>query len=161
MATRLSRSIARRHQQLTAELKVNNAELARITAETAPALLQAFCIGPDSAAALLITVGDNPERLKSESAFAALCGVSPIPASSGKTNRHRLNLGGDRRANSALHRVVVVRLRHDERTKMYMVCRTAEGMTKMQVIRYLKRYLAREVYAILCSPAQPDLIQAA
>ena len=155
------RSIARRHLQLTAELKVINAELARITAEIAPALLQAFCVGPDSAAALLITAGDNPERLKSESAFAALCGVSPIPASSGKTNRHRLNRGGDRRANSALHRVIIVRLRHDERTRKYMARRTAEGMTKLQVIRCLKRYLAREVYAILRSTAQRDLIQAA
>ena len=155
------RSIARRHLQLTAELKVINAELARITAEIAPALLQAFCVGPDSAAALLITAGDNPERLKSESAFAALCGVSPIPASSGKTNRHRLNRGGDRRANSALHRVVIVRLRHDERTRKYMARRTAEGMTKMQVIRCLKRYLAREVYAILRSTTQQNLIQAA
>lgn len=161
-AARLAlRSIARRHQQLTAELKVLNAELTKITAGIAPALLQAFCVGSDSAAALLITAGDNPERLKSESAFAALCGVSPIPASSGKTNRHRLNRGGDRRANSALHRVVIVRLRHDERTRMYMERRTAEGMTKMQVIRCLKRYLVREVYAILRSLVQRDLIQAA
>ena len=161
-AARLAlRSLARRHRQLTAELKVVNAELARITAEVAPALLQAFCVGPDSAAALLITAGDNPERLKSESAFAALCGVSPIPASSGKTNRHRLNRGGDRRANSALHRVIIVRLRHDERTRMYMARRTAEGMTKLQVIRCLKRYLAREVYAILRSTTQQNLIQGA
>ncbi len=161
-AARLAlRSLARRHQQLTAELKVINAELTNITAKIAPALLQAFCVGPDSAAALLISAGDNPERLKSESAFAALCGVSPIPASSGKTNRHRLNRGGDRRANSALHRVVIVRLRHDERTRNYMVRRTTEGMTKMQVIRCLKRYLAREVYAILRSQSQQDLIQVA
>ena len=155
------RSIARRHQQLTAELRVINTELTRITAETAPALLQAFCVGPDSAAALLITAGDNPERLKSESAFAALCGVSPIPASSGKTDRHRLNRGGDRRANAALHRVVIVRLRHDERTRKYMARRTAEGMTKTEVIRCLKRYVAREVFAILRGLAQEDLPRAA
>ena len=101
------RSIARRHHQLTAEIRALDAELARIITEMAPALLQAFCVGPDTAAALLITAGDNPERLGSESAFAALCGVSPIPASSGKTDRHRLNRGGDRRANAALHRVVI------------------------------------------------------
>ena len=111
------RSIARRHQQFTAEIRALDAELARIITETAPVLLQAFCVGPDTAAVLLITAGDNPERLRSESAFAALCEVSPIPASSGKTNRHRLNRGGGRRANAALHRVVVVRLRHDPRTR--------------------------------------------
>ncbi len=155
------RSIARRHQQLTAELRVIDAELARLCADAAPALLRAFCVGPDSAAALLITAGDNPERLKSEPAFAALCGVSPIPASSGKTDRHRLNRSGDRRANAALHRVVIVRLRHDERTRRYMARRTAEGMTKKEVIRCLKRYVAREVFAILRTLVPRDLAQAA
>jgi len=155
------RSIARRHQQLTAELKAIVAELARIITETAPALLQAFCVGPDTAAVLLITAGDNPERLRSESAFAALCGVSPIPASSGKTNRHRLNRGGDRRANAALHRVVIVRLCHDERTRRYMKRRVGEGMTKAEVIRCLKRYVARELFAILHNHAQENLERAA
>ena len=154
------RSIARRHRQLTAEVKTIGTELDRLVAETAPALLRAFCVGSDTAAVLLITAGDNPERLRSESAFAALCGVSPIPASSGKTNRHRLNRGGDRRANSALHRVVIVRLRYDERTRTYMARRTAEGMTKPEVIRCLKRYVAREVYSILRSLGQRDLAQA-
>lgn len=155
------RSIARRHRQLTAEIRILDAELARLTAETAPALLQAFCIGPDTASTLLITAGDNPERLRSESAFAALCGVSPIPASSGKTNRHRLNRGGDRRANAALHRVVIVRLRHDPRTRRYMARRVSEGMTKPEVVRCLKRYVAREVFAILRNLVQRDLAQAA
>jgi len=155
------RSIARRHQQFTAELKAIDAELSQLTAETAPALLQAFCVGPDTAAVLLVTAGDNPQRLRSESAFAALCGVSPVPASSGKTNRHRLNRGGDRRANAALHRVVIVRLRHDERTKMYMKRRVAEGMTKPEVIRCLKRYVAREVFAILRNIAQENIERAA
>ncbi|NQU97545.1 MAG: IS110 family transposase, partial [Chloroflexi bacterium] len=117
--------------------------------------------GPDTAATLLITAGDNSERLKSEAAFAALCGVSPIPASSGKTNRHRLNRGGDRRANAALHSVVIVRLRHDPRTRRYMARRVGEGMTKAEVIRCLKRYLAREVFAILRSLAHENLIRAA
>lgn len=95
------RSIARRHRQLSAEIKTLDTELAKLTEIAAPALLRAFCVGPDTAAALLIAAGDNPERLRSESAFAALCGASPIPASSGKINRHRLNRGGDRRANAA------------------------------------------------------------
>jgi transposase len=155
------RSIARRHRQLTAEIRALDADLTRLTAETAPALLQAFCIGPDTAATLLITAGDNPERLRSESAFAALCGVSPIPASSGKTNRHRLNRGGDRRANAALHRIVIVRLRHDERTRSYVERRVGEGMTKPEVIRCLKRYVAREVFAILRNLAQENLERAA
>ena len=111
--------------------------------------MRTFGIGPETAAVLLVTVGDNPQRLRSESAFAALCGVSPIPASSGKTNRHRLNRGGDRQANAALHRTVVVRLRRHRGTKEYMRRRMAEGMTKSEVIRCLKRYVAREIFAIL------------
>ena len=143
------RSLARRCHQLTAEIEPLETELGRLTAQTAPALLEAFGVGPDTAATLLVTAGSNPERLKSEAAFAALCGVSPLPASSGKTNRHRLNRGGDRQANAALYRVVIVRLRHDPRTKAYMTRRTAEGMTKTEVIRCLKRYVAREVFGIL------------
>jgi len=142
-------SLAQRHTQLTKEIDVLDAELARLTAAFAPALMKSFGIGPDTAAALLVTAGSNPERLKSEAAFAALCGVSPIPASSGKSNRHRLNRGGDRQANAALHRVVVVRLRYDDRTKAYLQRRIEEGLTKTEVIRCLKRYVAREVFAIL------------
>ena len=115
----------------------------------APALVSIFGVGPDTAAALLISAGSNPERIHSEAAFAALCGVSPIPASSGKTNRHRLNRGGDRQANAALYRIVLVRLRHDLRTKEYMDRRTGEGMSKTEVIRCLKRYVAREVFSAL------------
>jgi len=161
-ATKLAlRSIAHRHNQLTSEIKTINVELARLTAETAPSLVATFCIGTDIAATLLITAGDNPQRLKSESAFAALCGVSPIPASSGKTNRHRLNRGGDRRANAALHRVVIVRLRHEARTRKYMERRTKEGMTKKEIIRCLKRYVAREVFTILRQLGRQQLAQAA
>jgi transposase len=107
------RLLARRHSQLTSEIEGVDKELVRLTAETAPALVHAFGIGPDTAATLLVTAGSNPERLRSEPAFAALCGVNPIPASSGKTDRHRLNRGGDRQANAALYRVVLVRLRYD------------------------------------------------
>ena len=155
------RSIARRIKQLTLEINEIKSELAKLTEEIAPALVDVYCVGPDTAAALLITAGDNPERLRSEAAFAALCGVNPIPASSGKTNRHRLNRGGDRSANSALHMIVIVRLRFDDRTKKYMERRISEGMSKLETIRCLKRYVARELFPILKNPNQIDLIRAA
>ena len=113
--------------------------LGELTEDIAPDLVDVYGVGPDTAAALLITAGDNPERLRSEAAFAALCGVNPIPASSGKTKRHRLNRGGDRSANCALHLIVIVRLRRDDRTREYMERRISEGMTKAEVIRCLKR----------------------
>ena len=142
-------SLAHRCHQLTVEINALENELVQLTAQTAPALLQLFGVGPNSAATLLVTAGSNPERLRSEAAFAALCGVSPLPASSGKTNRHRLNRGGDRQANAALYRIVIVRLQYDTRTKAYMKRRIGEGMTKAEVIRCLKRYVAREVFRIL------------
>ena len=143
------RLLARRHGQLTSELDGVNTELLRLTAETAPVLMELFGVGPDTAATLLVTAGGNPERLRSEAAFAALCGVNPIPASSGRTNHHRLNRGGDRQANAALYRIVLVRLHYHEPTKEYMSRRMGEEMTKPEVIRCLKRYVARQVYAIL------------
>jgi len=147
------RLLARRALALRAEAKSLTAELERLTALTCPALVEMTGIGPDSAAALLISAGDNPQRLHSEAAFAALCGTNPIPASSGKTNRHRLNRGGDRQANAALHRAVVTRMRWHEATKTYVQRRTAEGKTKPEIMRCLKRYLARQVYrALLPNP---------
>lgn len=143
------RILALRCHQLTVEIEGLEKEITRLTTHVAPALLQVFGVGPDTAATLLITAGSNPQRLKSEAAFAALCGVSPLPASSGKTNRHRLNRGGDRQANAALYRIVIVRLRYDARTAAYMKRRVGEGMTKAEVIRCLKRYVARELFAIL------------
>jgi transposase len=116
---------------------------------SAPGLLERIGIGPDSAAALLIAAGDNPERLGSEASFAALCGVSPVEKSSGKSQRRRLNRGGDRQANAALHRIVVTRMRQDERTHLYLEWRTAEGKGKREIMRCLKRYAAREVYALI------------
>ena len=148
------RSLACRYRQLNKEIKDLMAELARLIRMTAPALVKAFGVGPDTAAALLIAAGSNPDRLHSEASFASLCGVNPIPASSGRTNRHRLNRGGDRQANAAHYRIVVVRLRHDPRTQAYMRRRTAEGMSRREVIRCLKRYVAREVYSIIQKPAQ-------
>jgi len=151
-------SLARRHIYITREIEALNIHLARLTTAVAPRLTQSFGVGPDSAAALLVTAGSNPERLKSESAFAALCGVNPIPASSGKTNRHRLNRGGDRQANAAIYRIVIVRLRHDERTRVYFKRRTEEGKTKMETIRCLKRYVAREVFALLSDLTKPNIV---
>ena len=124
------RSLARRYRQLSKEIHDLEGELERLTRTISPALVDSYGIGPDTAATLLVAAGSNPERLHSEASFASLCGVNPIPASSGKTNRHRLNRGGHRQANAALHRIVVVRLRYDPRTQSYMRRRTMEGMSK-------------------------------
>lgn len=148
------RSLARRYQQLTSEIREIETELHRLTSETAPALVKTFGVGPNTAATLLITAGSNPGRLRSESAFAALCGVAPIPASSGSIHRHRLSRGGDRQANAAIYRIVIVRLCHDERTRQYMDRRVREGMKKPEIIRCLKRYVAREVFSLLRRPEQ-------
>jgi transposase len=106
----------------------------------------------ETAAQLLSTCGDNPDRLHSEAAFASLCGVSPVPASSGKTKRHRLNRSGDRQANRALYITAISRMAHDARTRAYVQRRTTEGMSKKEIIRCLKRYIARELYKILTRP---------
>ena len=158
-ATKLAlRSLARRVKDLEAEIGTIEPCLVRLIVEAAPDLAGIFGVGPEAAGTLLQTAGDNPERLRSEAAFAHLCGVSPIQASSGKTVRHRLNRGGDRQANAALYRVVLVRLRHDEKTKEYARRRTAEGKSKKEIIRCLKRYVAREVFAVLKNhvPPRPD-----
>jgi transposase len=124
------RTLGRRYQALSAELTVLDAELDRLTTAAAPRLRARFGVGADSAGALLVAAGDNPDRLRSDAAFAMLCGASPIEASSGKTRRYRLNRGGDRQANAALHRIVVARLRHDQPTKDYLVRRIGEGKSK-------------------------------
>jgi transposase len=139
------RRLARRCQMLAAEIAEADADLRSLVARAAPGLVDQFGVGPEIAGQLLITAGDNPERLRSEASCAALCGVSPLPASSGRTNRHRLNRGGDRAANSALHRIVIVRLRYHQPTHAYVERRTAEGLSKRDIIRCLKRYLAREL----------------
>jgi transposase len=147
------RSAARRWQHLTAEIGELDTAIAAITTTAAPQLLDRFGVGPDVAAALLITAGGNPDRMRSEASFAALCGVSPIPASSGKTHRHRLNRGGDRQANAALHHVALTRIRSDPATKEYAAKRTAQGLSKRDVMRCLKRYIARELYGVLLTCA--------
>jgi len=143
------RCLARRYQALHAEVATLDTELKRLTAKAAPGLVARFGVGPDSAGALLVAAGDNPGRLRSDACFAMLCGSSPIQASSGKTRRHRLNRGGDRQANAALYRIVVVRLRWHQPTKDYMARRLKEGKTTKEIIRCLKRYVARELFTVL------------
>jgi len=152
-ATKLAlKGLAMRHELLSAELATLDLELARLTVKAAPALCGLTGVGTDVAGALLVAVGDNPERLRSEGSFANLCGAAPLPASSGKmSNRHRLNRGGDRLANGALWRIVMTRLACHEPTRTYMVRRTAQGMSKREIVRCLKRYVAREVYRCLMS----------
>ncbi|MEV4583418.1 IS110 family transposase [Nonomuraea jabiensis] len=149
------RMLARRILALTEESRAHERALVAIITDRAPKLLQRHGIGPDTAAALLITAGDNPDRLGSEAAFAALCGVNPIEASSGKTVRHRLNRGGDRRSNSALYTIVVTRLGRDARTRAYAERRTSEGKSKKEIIRCLKRYVAREIFPIITEALSP------
>jgi transposase len=140
-------SLARRWLMLHEEIKGHTAHLKTLTAQAAPKLLEMFGVGFDSAAALLLAAGENNSRIRSEAAFAKLCGVCPIPASSGKTSgRHRLNRGGNRQANAALYRIVIVRMRWHEATKIYAARRTAEGLSKKDIIRCLKRYVLRDVY---------------
>jgi transposase len=161
-ATKLAlRGLAQRYQHLDAEIALLTEQLDALTARHAPKLRDLHGVGPDCAAALLIAAGDNPRRLHSEAAFAALCGTSPVEASSGKTRRHRLNRGGDRQANAALHRVVVVRLRWHQPTRDYATRRTTQGRTSKEILRCLKRYVAREVFAILRQIDDPGLAAAA
>jgi hypothetical protein len=143
------RSIARRWQHLDDEIETHEALLTKLTEQLVPQLVAAFGVGADTAAELLIVAGDNIDRVRSEPAWARLCGVAPIPASSGITNRHRLNRGGHRQANAALYRAVIVRMQHHQPTRAYVTRRTAEGKTKAEIIRCLKRLLAREIWALL------------
>ena len=151
VATRISlKSLARRILELNDEIADLDAFIEPLVRELAPQLIAASCIGIETAGQLLVTFGDNPGRIRSEAAFAMLCGVAPLPASSGMTQRHRLNRGGDRQANRALHMIVISRLRVDERTQAYAAKKTAEGHSKLEIIRCVKRLLAREVYYLLC-----------
>jgi transposase len=148
--------LARRVKSLDAEIAELLARITTLVKSVAPALLDEYGVGADSAAALLVTAGDNPDRLSSQSAFAALCGVSPVEMSSGKTTRHRLNRGGDRQANAALFRVIMTRLRDEPRTRAYLARRTAQGRTEREIMRCLKRYLARDLFQIIHSALVPS-----
>lgn len=143
------RLLAKRWTMLNDELHELDATLARLTKKAAPRLLSRFGVGPQTAAILLVTAGDNPTRLHSEAALAALCGTSPLQASSGKVQRHRLNRGGNRQANNALWTIAMVRMRSDARTRQYVARRTREGLSKKEIHRCLKRYIVRELYPLI------------
>jgi transposase len=146
-ATKLSiQTLARRVLALDEEVERIDELLGELVAKTAPSLLALHGVGVEGAATLLAAAGDNPQRLRSEATWAHLCGVSPIEASSGKVTRHRLNRGGDRQANSALWRIVMVRMVSHPPTRAYVERRSKEGRSKLEIIRMLKRYVAREVY---------------
>jgi transposase len=145
--TRFSlRELAQRVGHLDDQLDRTTVRIRRLTTALAPQLLAIKGVGPDVASTLLITIGDNPERMRHEKSFASLCGTSPLQASSGKRNRHRLNRGGDRQANAALWRIAIVRMGTDPRTRDYVARRIREGKNKPEIIRCLKRYIAREVF---------------
>ena len=151
------RTLAKRHDALRVEIDYLDTLIKPLVNAINPALLELNGVGPDVAGQLLVTAGQNTERLHSEAAFAMLCGVAPIPASSGKSHRHRLNRGGDRQANAAIHRIVICRLRWDQRTQAYMARRTTEGLSKKDIIRCLKRLIAREIYYVLRSTETTDV----
>lgn len=140
------RELSHRVAHLDDQLQRTTLRIRRLTMTTAPQLLAINGVGPDVASTLLITVGDNPDRMRHEKSFASLCGTSPLQASSGKRHRHRLNRGGDRQANAALWRIAIVRMRSDQRTRDYVARRLREGKNKPEIIRCLKRYIAREIF---------------
>lgn len=147
------RSLGRRYKSLTVEIdELRDLLAAAVTAAAPPALLAEHGVGTDTAAALLIAAGDNPERMRSDAAFASLCGVSPVDASSGRQQRHRLNRGGNRDANNALWRIVLVKMATDPETRDYIERRVSDGKTKREAIRALKRHLARRYWKILTQP---------
>jgi transposase len=143
------RSLARRYRTLTEEITDLDRQLQPLLHRACPHLLAQRGVGPETAAQLLTTAGDNPDRITTEAGFAALCGVAPVPASSGKTRRYRLSRGGDRQANRALHIIALARLATCPHTRAYMTRRTTEGLSKKDIIRCLKRYIAREIHKIL------------
>lgn len=151
------KALARRWLWLHDEIIVHDAELERLVRERAPTLMASHGIATLTIAEMLILVGDDPTRIRSEAAFAKLCGVCPIPASSGQTRRFRLNRGGNRQANAALYRVAIVRMRSHEPTLAYVKKRTKYGKSKSEIIRCLKRYIIREIYSQLCVPKTAEI----
>jgi hypothetical protein len=164
-------SVAQRIAQLNAEIRLLDQQLGPLVAGAAPRTVALLGVSTGHASTLLVSAGQNIERLRSEAAFSMLCAASPVPASSGRRDRHRLNYGGDRQANRALHMIAVCRLRYCQRTRAYAARRTAEGRSKRDIIRCLKRYIARELYhalradltaigaaeatSIICGPRRP------
>lgn len=150
------KAIAARIMFLEEQDRAVTADLDRLVTTINPALRAAHGVGPDTAAQLIITAGTNPHRLRNEAAFAMLCGSAPIPACSGKTNRYRLSRGGDRSANAALHRIALVRMSNDERTRAYVKVQLAKGRSKRDILRLLKRAIAREAFRLLTQPCDID-----
>jgi len=149
-ANRLAlKTLARRVLELDHEIELLDRSLAPLVAQTAPEMIARVGVGTDTAGALLVAAGENTSRIRNERSFARLCGAAPLDASSGKQQRHRLSRGGDRQANSALWRIVITRLSYDPATREYLQRRCAQGKTKTEAIRCLKRYVARELYACL------------
>jgi transposase len=148
-------NLARRWQHLDTEIRQLDAQLGKLVSTTAPELCAVHGVGTDTAGALLVAAGDNPQRLANEASFAALCGVSPVQASSGRVQRHRLNRGGNREANNALWRIVLVRMSSDPTTRAYVQRRTQQGRSKKEIIRCLKRYVARELYPLITPRGRP------
>jgi transposase len=159
-ARRAMTTVARRWRALDDEARCLDGHIKTLLTAVAPGLLAVHGVGPDTAGQLLVTAGDNPARLGNERAFAALCGASPVQASSGRTNRHRLNRGGDRQANSALWTIVRVRMVSHPPTRSYVERRTNDGLSKTEIMRCLKRYVARELFphiqSIITDEAPPD-----
>lgn len=151
-AKRTLRHLARRYRAFDAEIDELDTEIRVLCAQANPALVAAEGVGPETAAVLLVAAGDNPERKGTEASFAALCGASPIQASSGQRVRHRLNRGGNRQANSALWRIATTRMRTDAATKEYVTRRQGEGKNRKEIIRCLKRHIAREIYRLITNP---------
>ena len=140
------RGLARRVKSLNTEIKTIDQTLKLLIEATAPSLLELHGVGVDTAASLLVTAGDNPDRIGSEGSWAHLCGTTPLPASSGKVTRHRLNRGGDRQANAALHRIVLTRMSSHSETRSYVARRREKGLSTPEIMRCLKRYVARQTY---------------
>jgi len=155
------RTLARRHQSLDTEVRDLDKAIKTLVDQVAPQLLDLPGVGVETASQLLTTAGDNPHRLRSPASFAALCGAAPVPASSGKTRRHRLSRGGDRQANRALHIIVLTRMSHDPRTRAYVHRRTTEGLSKKEIMRCLKRYVANEIHRTLNDPRPAQIYPAA
>ena len=143
------RRLARRIAALTEEVEELDAELRPLVTQASPTLMEVYGVGTHVAGQLLVTAGDNPGRLHSDAAFAQLCGTAPLPASSGRTTRHRLNRGGDRHANNALHTIALVRMSSHPPTQAYAARRRAEGLSNLEILRCLKRYIAREIHHVL------------
>jgi transposase len=150
------KALAQRMEFLERQKRNFAAQLDVLVQQTNPALRAAYGIGPDTAAQLLVTAGANPERLRSEASLAALCGVAPVPASSGKITRHRLSRGGDRAANNALYRIALVRMSAHPQTRDYVQRQAANGRTKKEILRLLKRAIIREIFRLLTRPTPID-----